>query len=400
MIDINSPDYKEAKDRVKVSHFTEQGYNITGLVHVGANDGYEIEYYLKMGIKPVLALEPLREARMIAWKKYADNPDVIVLGIALGNIDATADLNIAPGDGKGSSFLHETGKNWSACYVERYPIHRWASLNTQEIDRSKYNCCVIDVQGMELDVLRGMDKHIKSFAFLSVECSEVPIYKGEACAAEVIAYLDRMGFDQDSPIAAHDDIMFVNRDVKFSPLPPAPIPKGTCLNVGSGQRPFDNKLGWINIDCVSRPGQVPDLLCDVGKEALPYPDGSMECVVLHQVVEHFGCNEAAGLVKEAYRVLKPGGSLLLFLPDLKALSQRWLTGQISDYIFFVNVYGAYMSEEGDRHRWAYTPDSLAHFLLGAAPWQTIKEFDWRTIPGSALARDWWVLTGEAVKGGG
>ncbi len=176
------------------------------------------------------------------------------------------------------------------------------------------------------------------------------------------------------------------------------------LNIGSGQRRFDNMAGWINIDCVSRDDQVPDLICDVGKEKLPFEDGSVDYCVLHQVYEHFGLGEGHGLIRECYRVLKPGGSLIVTVPDIQALAQRWLLGSISDYIFFVNVYGAFQGEPGDRHKWGYRAFNLTADIQEALVtidkdllWARVKRFDWREITGASIAQDFWILGVECVK---
>lgn len=175
-------------------------------------------------------------------------------------------------------------------------------------------------------------------------------------------------------------------------------PNGNKLNIGSGQRRFDTGQGWINVDCVSRPpDQVPDLICDVGKEPLPYPDNSMDIAVLHQVTEHYGCNEVDGLVRECYRVLKPGCSLLIFVPDPRALAERWLAHQIDDYIYFVNLFGAFQGLESDRHRWLYTFESMRIMLFNIAEWKQIRRFDWRDISGANLANAWWVMAVDAKK---
>ena len=174
-------------------------------------------------------------------------------------------------------------------------------------------------------------------------------------------------------------------------------PNGNKLNIGSGQRRFDTAHGWINVDCVSRPGQVPDLLCDVGKEKLPYPDNSMEYVVLNHVYEHLNLGNGHGIIKEAFRVLKSGGSLIVTVPNIRALAQRWLTGQISDYIFFVNIYGAYQSEEGDLHRWGYTLSSLREDISSVEEWSKVGAFDWEKIAGSDIPLDWWIMGIRATK---
>ena len=173
------------------------------------------------------------------------------------------------------------------------------------------------------------------------------------------------------------------------------------LNIGSGQRRFTStpEIEWVNVDCVSRPpDQVPDLICDVGKEPLPYPDNTVDFVVLHQVYEHFGLGEGHGLIREAHRVLRLGGSLILTMPDMRALAQRWLTGQLSDYIYFVNVYGAYQGLEGDRHKWGYTYASLrADFQDIPCIWSDFRKHNWRDIPGADIAMDFWILGVEAIK---
>lgn len=395
------PTFNEAQDRVKISWFTKQGYDITGLVHVGANDGYEIEFYLKMGIKPVLAFEPLATARKIMFQKYKDNPDVVLSDMALGNIEGGFYLNVAPDDGKDSSFFDKARATVKTHGVPA-AMTRWASLIDIYGRSDRYNCCVIDVQGMELDVLRGMDDYVSQFDFLSVECSKTPIYKGEASVYEVVSYLTRKGFTcQTVPFPEHDDVFFVNNRVLRPPAPEKPVPNGDKLNIGSGQRRFEGN-GWINVDAVSRPGQVPDLILDAGKEPLPYPDNSMSHVVLHQVYEHFGCGEGHSLIKECHRVLTSGGKLIVTVPDMAALADAWKEHQIDDYIYMVNVYGAYQGEDGDRHKWGYCASGLVEDLRGTAPWFSVYALSANSgyrlsIPGADIARDWWILEVEATK---
>ena len=172
-----------------------------------------------------------------------------------------------------------------------------------------------------------------------------------------------------------------------------------AINCGSGQRPFESvfpEIRWINVDKVSREGSVPDIRCDGAH--LPYEDAMADYFVLHHVLEHFGCGEAQGLIAEAYRVLKPGGSLLVFVPNMRALAIQWLEGNMDTQNYMTNVYGAFMGNEEDRHKWGYDPVSLTLFLFqDDARFSKIKPFDWREIPGSSFARDWWILGRECVK---
>lgn len=181
---------------------------------------------------------------------------------------------------------------------------------------------------------------------------------------------------------------------------PTDTSKPYGLNVGSGQRRFTSttQLQWINIDSqFEAPDRVPDLVWEVGKEPIPFADNTAQCATLIHQIEHVGCGEAEPALRDLYRVLVPGGSLIVVLPDMRALASAWLTGRINEYIFNVNTYGAFMGHESDRHRWSYGYDSLREFLLKCSNWSTIDVFNYREIPGADIPRDWWMLAVEARK---
>ncbi|MHC4521812.1 MAG: class I SAM-dependent methyltransferase [Planctomycetota bacterium] len=167
------------------------------------------------------------------------------------------------------------------------------------------------------------------------------------------------------------------------------------INAGSGQRPFDTSLGWTNVDIQER--WKPDVVAD-WRDMPMFENGSAEIIVAHHTIEHVGCGEAKPFFfKEAHRILQPGGSLIVTIPDLRKLAQRWITYQMDDYQFFVNVYGAYMGDENDIHRWGYSLAGLEIELVVDGGFKRAKPFDWREIPGASICRDWWILGVEAIK---
>jgi len=170
------------------------------------------------------------------------------------------------------------------------------------------------------------------------------------------------------------------------------------INVGSGQRRFKDQddWRWINIDLQYRPpDQMPDIIANGASSVMSM---SADVIVLHHVLEHFGCGEADTLLTQCWEALSPGGSLLVFVPDTMAIARRYILRQIDNYTRNVLTYGAYQGAEEDRHRWGYDYASLQAYLVktlngGGA----VKFFDWRKVPGANLAQDWWILGMETIK---
>jgi hypothetical protein len=52
----------------------------------------------------------------------------------------------------------------------------------------------LDVQGYELETLKGCEGLLHRFAYAYVECSFMELYAGQASATEVVDYLHRHGF--------------------------------------------------------------------------------------------------------------------------------------------------------------------------------------------------------------
>jgi len=167
--------------------------------------------------------------------------------------------------------------------------------------------------------------------------------------------------------------------------------KCSHLNLCSGQRPFGPPF-W-NVDKQSR--WNPDIVADCRE--LPMLDSdSATMIVLHHGLEHFGCGEADGMLKECHRILKSDGRLIVCVPDMRALAKALVLEQITAQLYMTNVYGAYMGDPADRHAWGFTALSLSLLLLEAG-FRRVETFDYRAIPGADIAKDWWILAQEAVK---
>ena len=208
-----TPEYNDAIGRVKVSIFTGPPYNlnITGLIHVGTNYGYEMRWYQRMGIVNLMGFEPLPTAVEQFQKLY---PTIPIFPYALGDTnDVYGALSVYAGDGQGSTLLHEINRDPNALIVECVPVvvRRFDSIHWGLKVIKEYNCLVIDVQGFELQVLKGFGEYLDSIEMISVELSRVPLYEGEATAAEVCEWLEERGYMRISPIEDHNDVFFIHR---------------------------------------------------------------------------------------------------------------------------------------------------------------------------------------------
>jgi FkbM family methyltransferase len=215
MTSLITPEMHELT-RAHVELFPEKGYTIKGIVHVGANIGQEIPWYLDKLYLPIIVFEPHPIAFMELHRIY--NKVAMCNPFALGSKSDNLILHI-PADGnheRSSKYLpvETQGHDWTKVPMSEeitVPVVRfdtWYRNHDHLVNISAYNALVVDVQGMELEVLKGFGNFLQGFEYLVVECSAVPVYDGEASAQEVIDYLKNKGFTPLTPIEEHDDIYF------------------------------------------------------------------------------------------------------------------------------------------------------------------------------------------------
>ena len=78
------------------------------------------------------------------------------------------------------------------------------------------------------------------------------------------------------------------------------------LNIGCGT---DIKKEWINLDKAAIPGV--DIIHDIEALPLPFPDNEFDVIRARDILEHL---EYIPVLKDFYRILKPGGTLTIQVP--------------------------------------------------------------------------------------
>ena len=79
------------------------------------------------------------------------------------------------------------------------------------------------------------------------------------------------------------------------------------LNLGCGSTVMD---GFVNVDYVKKDGV--DIVHDLEKFPYPFEDNSVDFILMDNVMEHLV--DTVGVMKECYRILKPGGKIKLVFP--------------------------------------------------------------------------------------
>lgn len=98
------------------------------------------------------------------------------------------------------------------------------------------------------------------------------------------------------------------------------MPEATkYVNLGCGSRYHPE---WINIDMTPR---GPEVIKHDLSRGLPLPDAACDVVYHAAVLEHMRRSDAAAFLAECYRVLKPGGTVRVGVPDLEKTCQLYLS---------------------------------------------------------------------------
>jgi len=173
---------------------------------------------------------------------------------------------------------------------------------------------------------------------------------------------------------------------------------GLRINIGCGQTPTH---GWRNFDNslslrLSKIPLLPDLLQKLGliedsqrqfirfasendieygdaTDGLPIKDESVDVLYTSHMLEHLDKNEAKRFLREAFRILRPGGIIRIAVPDIKIQIARY--NECGDADAFIEAthlcvpHPRSLSQRlrillvGTRHhQWMYDGNSLSELL--------------------------------------
>ena len=90
------------------------------------------------------------------------------------------------------------------------------------------------------------------------------------------------------------------------------------LNLGCGNSYHSD---WVNLDLLPQSPEVTQ--ADISK-GIPYPNASVDVVYHSHLLEHLNRPDSKQLIADCFRVLKPGGTLRVAVPDLEQIAKQYL----------------------------------------------------------------------------
>ena len=164
--------------------------NINGIIHIGAHYGEEIADYISEGIQNIILFEPLSDNFDILHENCQNlNANIEAYQVALGSEPREATMYVSDNEKQSSSILKPK------VHLSHHPDVKFPSKEEVEVhlldgyDCHNYNFLNMDVQGYELEVLKGGSETLKHIDYVYCEVNRDEVYENNAYIGELDEYL-------------------------------------------------------------------------------------------------------------------------------------------------------------------------------------------------------------------
>ena len=168
--------------------------SINGIIHIGAHFGEEHTTYKKLNVDKVVYFEPVKKT----FNKLKESVvDAELYNYALGCENKFIEMYVEEKDLFGCSSILKPSSNYDKVSFSSNEIVEMRTLDS--FNFSGYNFLNIDVQGYELEVLKGSSETLKNVDYIICEINkETPLkkmdYIGASNVNDVISFLNQFGF--------------------------------------------------------------------------------------------------------------------------------------------------------------------------------------------------------------
>ena len=165
------------------------------VIDIGANHGqFSLVAHSCLPDATIISFEPMSKPASTFRKVFTDHSRVTLYESAIGPDNNTATI-------------HVSGKNDSSSLLPISPLQNTLFPGTSEVRQETVKIAPlasfirsdeiispallkIDVQGFELQALKGCEELLSHFDYFYIECSFMELYSGQAFASEIIDYLN------------------------------------------------------------------------------------------------------------------------------------------------------------------------------------------------------------------
>jgi FkbM family methyltransferase len=173
---------------------TKYNLLLTGILHIGAHECEEIIFYDKyLPRDKVLWIEAMEDKVNFCKRVHSG---VLIEHAVVSDISEPVSFNIT-NNGQSSSIL-ELDKH----LIHHPDIHIVKKFETDTTETRdvlkkydiKFNFINLDIQGVELKALKGMEEYLSTIDYIYTEVNTAYLYKGCALLNEIDEYLEKFGF--------------------------------------------------------------------------------------------------------------------------------------------------------------------------------------------------------------
>ena len=172
---------------------------VNGIIHIGAHKLEELPDYLKGNVRKVIWIEANPDKYNFIEEKLKRFDNMTLGKFAAGQKNEVQMLNLS-NNGQSSSLL-EFGTHKmrypdidyiSKIQVETKPLDNWLDDNFK--NKYQYNFINLDIQGYELEALKGMPNQLKIAEYVYLEVNFEEVYLGCSQIKDIDKFLSKFGF--------------------------------------------------------------------------------------------------------------------------------------------------------------------------------------------------------------
>lgn len=171
--------------------------NVNGVIHVGAHHAEEVPVYINNGIKNIVLFEPVKYNYQVIKEHISNYKNVASIAcypVALGSENKSVEMYLSSNECESSSILKPKR------HLELYPDITFNDKQLVEVRRlddykfTDFNFLNMDVQGYELEVLKGSINTLNYIDYIYCEVNRGEVYENNAYIEDIDKFLENYNF--------------------------------------------------------------------------------------------------------------------------------------------------------------------------------------------------------------